>query len=205
MLRDKGKNVFPDKQIESIHIQPLVLSPLRHNSKATVFNPFCKSCVPLTAGGNMELYHVRKSPPSLAVDKEVAFLFSRGVILHLVGTREVVLKDWKEKFEDNEEMRNICGNAGVFVSSHRPLVCLMKSMFCQDATHQWLSMSHLGRRAEYIKMSDWGCSNLKEDPAVPVRFSFIQVKVIQADLREQLGLVHILVDVLPLLQKASFN
>lgn len=83
---------FPTNLIEAIHIQHLVLSPFRHNSKATVFNPYCKSCVPLTAGGNMELYHVRKSPPSLAVDKEEAFLFTRGVILHLVPTRQIVLK-----------------------------------------------------------------------------------------------------------------
>lgn len=95
----KEKMCSPTNQIETIHIQHLVLSPLRHNSKATVFNPYCKSCVPLTAGGNMELYHVRKSPPSLAVDKEVAFLFSRGVILHLVGTRKIVLKDWKENLK----------------------------------------------------------------------------------------------------------
>lgn len=43
-----------------------------------------------------------------------------------------------------------------------------------------------------------GCQYLQTD----VRFSFIQVK---ADLREQLDLFNSLVDVLPLLQKASFS
>lgn len=96
---DKGKMCSPTILIEAIRIQHLVLSPLRHNSKATVSNPYCKNCVPLTAGGNMELYRVRKSPPSLAGDKEVAFLFNRGVILHLVGTRQIVLKYWKENMK----------------------------------------------------------------------------------------------------------
>lgn len=40
----------------------------------------------------MKLYPVRKSPPTLAVDKEVAFLQNIGFILHLVGTRHIVLK-----------------------------------------------------------------------------------------------------------------
>lgn len=119
----REKMCSPTNLIEAIHIQHSVLSPLRHNSKGTVFNPYCKSCVPLTAGGNMELYHVRKSPPSLAVDKEVAFLFNRGVILHLVGTREIVLKFWKENMKTMRK-REASVETLVFLFHHVGLKCV---------------------------------------------------------------------------------
>lgn len=76
-------------------IYNMELFSLHYNSRATFPLPIVKAACLQQPGGNMELYPVRKSPPTLAVDKEVAFLWNIGFILHLVGTRRIVSKHWK--------------------------------------------------------------------------------------------------------------